>query len=195
MVTHEEPHDLVKKAKLFWTLDNISNSKLTYNSFEKTLGESYSMFAMLKEIESYGMVSLEANEYDGTCSITSDNAINLKDLGPILGFEQKKKTKHSASMKTKCGSVDINSGLKFMRIGCNIIDKHNNIFMDSKSDTLISLAITSSQTLKGLVQHFLVWNLVLITALITLRLPIIFIQAFSVFFLNVTSVDHYTYGY
>ena len=30
-----------------------------------------------KEIESYGNVTLEANKYNGTCSIT---------LGPILGF-------------------------------------------------------------------------------------------------------------
>ena len=31
-----------------------------------------------KEIESYGNVTLVANEYDGTYSIASDNAINMK---------------------------------------------------------------------------------------------------------------------
>ena len=33
-------------------------------------------------------MALEANKYDGTCSTTSDNTINMKNLGPILGFNK-----------------------------------------------------------------------------------------------------------
>ena len=86
IVTHDNPFILVKKT-IFWNYDNISssNNKLTYNSGKTTLGEGYWIFTMLKkEIESYGTVGLESNEYDDTCSITSDNTINLQNFGPFL---------------------------------------------------------------------------------------------------------------
>lgn len=58
------------------------------------------------------------------------------------------------SIGMKSGPVDINSGLKFIRISCNMTKTHTNIFIDSNSDTLISLAITSTQSLEKSVQHY-----------------------------------------
>lgn len=59
---------------------------------------------MLKKgIESFGTVNSQANEYDGTCSIASDNAINLQNFGPILGVDRNKTI--SANTKTKSGPV------------------------------------------------------------------------------------------
>ena len=75
-----------------------------YNSVKKTLGEGYWTFTILKkEIDSYGTVSLEASQYDVTCSITSDNVMNLQNFGPIISFEQNKTI--SANTKTKSRSV------------------------------------------------------------------------------------------
>ena len=147
VLTHENPYILLKKATILWNYDNIKdyvNNELTY--------EGYRTFSMLKKIESYGTVNLQANECDETCSLTSQNIINLKNFRPILGFDQNKTI--SVNAKTKSGLVNINSGLKFINISCNIIDTHNNIYMDAKSGSLVSLAITTTQSLKGSVQHY-----------------------------------------
>ena len=65
-----------------------------------------------KEIESYGNVTLEANKHNRTCSITSDNTINLKNLGPILRFDKDQVI--NANMKTTSkNEVNINNGLKY----------------------------------------------------------------------------------
>lgn len=55
------------------------------------LNEGYWTFHMLKkEIESYGTVNLQVNEYNRTCLLTAD-IIDLKNFGPIIGFSQNKK--------------------------------------------------------------------------------------------------------
>ena len=93
LINSNNPHILVKKATVFWNYDNIVtsvNNELTYNENKKTIDQGYWTFNMLKKkIEGYGTVTLEANEYDGTCSITSDNVINLKNFGPIIAVERK----------------------------------------------------------------------------------------------------------
>ena len=108
-----------------------------------------------KEIESYGSnVTLEANTYDGTCSITSDNTINLKKLGPILGFNKNQVI--NANTKTTSGKeVDINNGLEYIEITCSLVDMSENINSNGKkSDVISTLPITSTQTLNGSVQHY-----------------------------------------
>ena len=62
---------MVEKATVFWNYNNItSDLEITYNNIKKTIKEGYWMFNMLKkEIESYGNVMLEANKYDGTCTM------------------------------------------------------------------------------------------------------------------------------
>ena len=156
MVAHDSPYILVKKATIFWNYNSIShkvNKEITYNSVKKTLNKRYWTFSIVKkETESYGTVSLQLNEYDGTYSLTSDNIINFINFGSITGFDQNKT--FNANTKRKSGPVNINSGLKFINISCNISDTHNKIYMDAKSDSLVSLAITSTQSLKGSVQHY-----------------------------------------
>ena len=100
----------VKKATLFWDYNNITdeNNELTDNGNKKTIQKGYWSFNMLKkEIESYGNVTLVANEYDGTCSIASNNAINMKTIGPILGFIKNQVI--NANTKTSGNPVNINT--------------------------------------------------------------------------------------
>ena len=128
---------------------------MTYNGNKKTIEQAYWTFNMLKkDIEGYGTVTLEANEYDGTCSITSDNVINLKNLGPILGFNKDQVIR--ANTKTKTGGpVNINNGLEFVEVSCNLVKMSDNINTNGKrSDIMSTLPITTTQTLKGNVQHY-----------------------------------------
>ena len=95
IIENKSPYLLVKKATVFWKYNNVTsdNNEITYNGNKKTI-EGYWTFNMLKkEIESYENLTLEANRYDGTCSITTDNTINMKNLGLILGFNKKPSNK------------------------------------------------------------------------------------------------------
>ena len=121
-IKNVNPYLLVKKATLLWDYNNITdeNNELTYNGNKKTIQKVYWSFNMLKkEIEIYGNVTLVANEYDGTCSIASDNAINMKTIGPILGFTKNQVI--NANTKTTSGNpVNINNGLQYIKITCKL---------------------------------------------------------------------------
>ena len=88
------------------------------------------------------------------CSITSDNAINLKNLGRLLGFNKNQSI--TANTKTKSGKqVDINNGLEYIEVTCSLVKMQKNINSNGKkSDVILSLPITSTQTLNGSVQHY-----------------------------------------
>ena len=91
LINSNNLHILVKKATVFWNYDNIVtsvNNELTYNVNKKIIEQGYWTLNMLKkEIEGYGTVTLE------------DNVINLKNFGPILGFNKDQVIR--ANTKTK----------------------------------------------------------------------------------------------
>ena len=89
---------------------------LNSNNIKKTIKEGYWTFGMLKkDIESYRNVTLEANKHNGTCSITSDNTVNLKNLGPVLGFNEDQVINTNTKTTSK-NEVDINNGLEYIEI-------------------------------------------------------------------------------
>ena len=136
-----------------WDYNNVHDLEITYNNVKKTLKKGYWTFDLIKkEIESYGNVTMESNKYDCTATITSDQVINLKDLGPILGFPKDKIIPINTT--TRSDEVDINRGLKHIKLHCNLIYKSNNILNGKKSDVLTTLSKTSKQSVKGSVQHF-----------------------------------------
>ena len=87
VVTHN-PYILLKDT-VFWDYNIIDhiNNELIYSSVKKTIETEYWTFNLLgKESESYRNVKLDKSEYDGTCSLTSDNKIELKTLESSLGI-------------------------------------------------------------------------------------------------------------
>ena len=159
IIKNENPYLLVKKATVFWKYNNITtafgNNEITYNNVKKTIEDGYWTFNMLKkEIESYGNVTLEANKY-GTCSITMDNTINMKKLGPLLGFN-KNQVINASDGKTKSGEhVDIDNGLEYIEVSCSLVTMKENINSNSrKSNVIVALPITSTQSLNGGVQYY-----------------------------------------
>ena len=106
-----------------------------------------------KEIESHGTVTLDENKYNGTCSITSDRVTNLKNIEPLLGFN-KDQTINSNTKTTSGKQVDINNGLHYIEISCNLVKMSDNINSNGKkSDVIFTLPITSTQSY-GSVQHY-----------------------------------------
>ena len=107
----------LRRPLCFLNYNNITGDlEIIYNNIKKTIEERYWTFSMLrKDIESYGNVTLEANKHNGTCSITSDNTINLKNLGLILGFNKDQVI--NTNMKTTSkNEVDVNNGLEYIEI-------------------------------------------------------------------------------
>ena len=69
---------------------------------------------------------MEENKYDCSCTLTSNNTINLKNLSPILGLSTNKMV--STNTPTKSDELDINHGLHRIKVYCNLIDRSNSIF-------------------------------------------------------------------
>ena len=61
-----------------------------------------------------------------------------------------------AATKTTSGKqVDINNGLEYIEISCSLVKMSENINSNGKkSDVILTLPITSTQALKGSVQHY-----------------------------------------
>ena len=78
----------------------------------------------------------------------SNENLNLKTFGPIIGFPENK----IISINTLTESdnvVNINNNLKYVNISCNMINKSKNFVDGKRSNVFIQIPIESEQTLKG----------------------------------------------
>ena len=115
--------------------------------------DGYYTFNILKtEFENTGKIELEQVEYSGKCTIKSDKELNLKTLGPIIGFTENKVISPNTLTESD-NEVNINNNLEYINISCNIIDKSKNFVNGKRSDILIQVPITTQQTLKGSVSR------------------------------------------
>ena len=71
---------------------------------------------------------MEANEHNNTCKIYSGSQnLNLKKFGKLLGFPENEIV-NSGTWKISPSVVDINKGLRYVNINCNIV---NTVFFDA----------------------------------------------------------------
>lgn len=152
---------LVKKATIFWEYENIPQGTmfedrgLSSNSAFSitTLSPGYYTFNDIADRLNH---KLERTPCDGKCKMTTNttHSLNLDNkLMELLGF---KSGFFDASTTTKSDEqVNINNGLKYVKVRCNIVDNQCNINeMGKKDDTIVSLPITSTQPLFGSVQSY-----------------------------------------
>ena len=130
-----------KEVTVFWNFKNIT-STIGNNTFtvsnssppEKTINDGYYDFEQLKSRLENDKLELQMNAYDNTCTIDNKNntTVNLKKLGPLLGF------------------VDVNHGLRWLTVTCDLIDQSKNIDLDGEeSDILAFLPITPGTRLNS----------------------------------------------
>ena len=147
-----------REVTVFWNFKNIT-STIGNNTFtiknstppEKTINDGYYDFEALKtHLENYKL-GLTMNTYDNTCTIANKNAatVNLKKLGVLLGFAEN----HQLVAKTNEVSsepVDVNHGLRYLTVACDLIDRSKNIDVDGEeSDILAFLPITPGTRLNS----------------------------------------------
>ena len=147
-----------KEVTVFWNFKNIT-STIGNNAFviksksevTKTINDGYYDFQALKERLKLNKLELQMNTYNNTCSIENKNAVKVdpKKLGVLLGFHEN----HELAASTSEGSpdpVDVNHGLKYLTVTCDLIDQSKNIDLDGEeSDILAFLPITPGTRLNS----------------------------------------------
>ena len=149
-----------KEVTVFWNFKNITkamgNGKFTIKTgsapaVEKTLGEGYWDFQQIKErLEGEGL-TLSMNVYNNTCSVVNKagQTVNLKKFGKLLGFPENK-TLAPDSTTASPKPVDVNHGLRWLTVTCDLIDSSKNTGLDGDKSTILAfLPITAGTRLNS----------------------------------------------
>ena len=151
-----------KEVTVFWNFKNITNEldngkfsieKGTGSSAvveDKTLGEGYWDFQQLKERLDGEKLKLSMNVHDNTCSIVNNTGgkVNLKKFGKLLGFPEDHKL--SAGASASPNPVDVNHGLRWLTVTCDLIDSTKNTDLKgNESEVLAFLPITPGTRLNS----------------------------------------------
>ena len=145
-----------KEVTVFWNFKNITSTigNGTFgikNSPDKTINDGYYDFQALKTRLEEDKLELQMNTYDNTCIIENKNGeeVDLKKLGLLLGFPEN----HKVAKNTTAASpepVDVNHGLRWLTVTCDLIDKSKNINLKGEeSDILAFLPITPGTRLNS----------------------------------------------
>ena len=148
----------LKNAAVYWNYKNVitgKNDHVMRGTTKIPFEEGYWTFDMIEEKLGKQSIKLEANEYDNRCKIYPETQnLNLKKFGELLGFP-KNEIVNSGTWKTSPGVVDVNKGLRYVNIKCNIVNTSGNIDTDGhRSYALASLPIPSDQLLNSTVTKF-----------------------------------------
>ena len=147
-----------KEVTVFWNFKNIT-STIGNNTFvikskaevTETINDGYYDFQALKERLKLNKLELQMNTYNNTCSIENKNTVkvDLKKLGVLLGFHENHELAASASEQSP-DPVDVNHGLKYLTVTCDLIDRSKNIDLEGEeSDILAFLPITPGTRLNS----------------------------------------------
>ncbi len=147
----EEPfltgHDTtiqLKQATVFWKFKNITDANNKFElvkssgNEEKTIGEGYWDFELLKERLEGEKIVLTANVHDNTCDVDNKNTetINLKNFGKLLGFDAD--TTIANGIAKSQHTVDVNSGLRYLTITCDLVNAFKNVDINGSVNTNIA---------------------------------------------------------
>ena len=151
-----------KEVTVFWNFKNITNvidngkfsiEKGTGSSAvveDKSIGEGYWDFQQLKERLEADKLKLSMNVHDNTCSIINNTGgkVNLKKFGKLLGFPVDHKLPTGASASPK--PVDVNHGLRWLTVTCDLIDSSKNTDLNGDQSTVLAfLPITPGTRLNS----------------------------------------------
>ena len=137
----------LKNAAVYWNYKNFitgKNDHVMRGTTKITFEEGYWTFDMIVEKLGKQSIKLEANEHNNTCKIYSETQdLNLKKFGELLGFSENEIVS-SGTWETSPNVVDVNKGLRYVNINCNIVNTSGNIDTDGhRSYALASLPIPS----------------------------------------------------
>ena len=145
---------VINNVSIFWKFKNIhqDNREVTLieaNGQQTVLqfGMGYWTFDMISERLKLDSVNLTKNRHNNTCRIHSNEyEIHLGSFGLLLGFE--KDTVITRGTKTDSKEVNVNSGLRFVTIGCDIVNPLKNFDTNGhRSKNIATFPITTEEPL------------------------------------------------
>ena len=147
-----------KEVTVFWNFKNIT-STIGNNTFvikskpevTETINDGYYDFQALKERLKLNKLELQMNTYNNTCTIENKNAVkvDLKKLGVLLGFHENHELAASKSERSP-DPVDVNHGLKYLTVTCDLIDQSKNINLEGEESNILAfLPITPGTRLNS----------------------------------------------
>ena len=152
-----------KEVTVFWKFKNITNGMAngkivikkdpadSSKDEEVSLGEGYWDFQQIKECLESVKLKLSMSVHDNKCAIINEtgSAVDLKKFGKLLGFPEN----HVLAVGSTTASqkpVDVNHGLRYLIVTCDLIDSSKNIGLDGNgSTTLAFLPITPGTRLNS----------------------------------------------
>ena len=147
-----------KEVTVFWNFKNVTstignNTFVIKNNPESTeiINDGYYDFQTLKERLKLNKLELQMNTYNNTCTIENKNTatVDLKKLGVLLGFTEN----HEVTAGTSAASpkpVDVNHGLKYLTVTCDLIDSSKNINLEGEESNILAfLPITPGTRLNS----------------------------------------------
>ena len=109
--------------------------------------EGYWTFAKIKKRLAGNNIKLELVGMKSKIYLEMD--LNLRGIGKLLGFPEGKLT-NSRTWETSPGEVDVNKGLRYVTINCDLIDSNQNFNSNgARSCTLVTVPIPTNQLLNG----------------------------------------------
>ena len=111
-----------------------------------------------KYYNSIAQLFIEKNGNGGflVYSDSSSNVINLGSFGTLLGFD-KNTALPAQARKLSQNSADLNRGLKYITVSCDIVDDTRNIGVDGKrSNVIATIPVPNDIDLKhAITQHYI----------------------------------------
>ena len=117
-------------------------------------GKGYWSFnSIAKRMKEEG-ISFKRNEHNNTCRIHCEtDQVNLENVGTLIGFERNKVVPVGAYVDS--GNVDVNLGLRYFTIGCNLVNEFlNKNKRQGPSNVTATIPIVADETLNGSVTNF-----------------------------------------
>ena len=127
----------LKRATVFWRFRNITTAN-NNNYFDKvvsdgaderkTFDDGYWDFELIKKRLGEEKIELEASVHDNKCLLKNTNTetINLKNLGKLLGFNVDTTIPNGRTPEAP-HSVDVNLGLRYLTIACDLVNSFRNV--------------------------------------------------------------------
>ncbi len=138
----------LKRATVFWRFRNITDAN-NNNYFEKaitstdsearTFDDGYWDFELIKKRLEEEKIELEASVHDNKCLLKNTNTetINLKNFGKLLGFNVDT-TIPTGQTPEAPHPVDVNLGLRYLTVACDLADTFRNVDINGSADANIA---------------------------------------------------------
>lgn len=157
-LNYGSPFIFVKRSTVFWNYNNVFkgfNDTVVVGKITMVFEPGYWTFSMIQRKIGHpggSMLSdLVGNHHDLTCTVTTPTVgeADLGKFGELIGFTSGTKVDAGTTMKSP-GKVEINRGLRYVEVSCDIVDTERNFNRHGdRSSIITTLPVGSKGVVNG----------------------------------------------